>query len=168
MATQRIKLTESELKKQIAKCITEALEDEGLWNQIKQGSKSFFGNGYRNDSDYRNTPTDRQARGEHTANWLNGSTPMNLKGRWNAAKTGYEEQGHIDNADSIRKELDNLEKLLGATFDQNTLNKMTIGQLKSRLGGAKGNAVNRIRNANNAIYKGQQTGVMGSGRTATV
>ena len=45
---------------------------------------------------------------------------------------------------------------------------MTIGQLKSRLGGAKGNAVNRIRNANNAIYKGQQTGVMGSGRTATV
>ncbi len=166
--TQKIVLTESELYNVIAEQVNEALQDEGFWNQLKQGAKSFFGNGYRNDSDYRNTSSDRQARGENTANRLNGSTPMNLKGRWNAAKTGYKEQGHIDNADNIRKELDNLEKLLGATFNQNTLNKMTIGQLKSRLGGAKGSAVNRVRNANNAIYKGQQTGVMGSGRTTTI
>ena len=41
---------------------------------------------------------------------------------------------------------------------------MTIGELKSRLGLPKSNAQNRVRNANNAIYKGMETGVMGSGR----
>ncbi len=41
MATQRIKLTESELKEQIAKCITEALEDESLWGTIKGGAQGL-------------------------------------------------------------------------------------------------------------------------------
>ena len=45
---------------------------------------------------------------------------------------------------------------------------MTIGQLKRRLGGAKGAAMSRIRGANNAIYKGQNVGVMGSGRTEQI
>lgn len=168
MATQKIRLTESELYNIIVEQVNEALQDEGFLNQLKQGTKSFFGNGYRADNDYRNTTADRQSRGEHTANFLNGSTPMNLKGRWNAAKTGFQQQGHIDNADKIRNELDNLEQLLASSFDQNTLNKMTIGQLKSRLGGAKGAAMSRIRGANNAIYKGQNVGVMGSGRTEQI
>ena len=93
MATQKIRLTESELYNMIAEQVNEALQDEGFWNQLKQGTKSFFGNGYRADNDYRNTTADRQSRGEHTANFLNGSTPMNLKGRWNAAKTGFQQQG---------------------------------------------------------------------------
>ena len=168
MATQKIRLTESELYNIIAKQVNEALQNEDLLNQLIQGTKSFIGNGYRTDNDYRNTTADRQSRGEHTANFLNGSTPMNLKGRWNAAKTGFQQQGHIDNADKIRNELDNLEQLLASSFDQNTLNKMTIGQLKSRLGGAKGAAMSRIRDANNAIYKGQNVGVMGSGRTEQI
>lgn len=168
MTTHKIVLTESELYNVIAEQVNEALQDEGFWNQLKQGTKSFFGNGYRTDNDYRNTTADRQSRGEHTANFLNGSTPMNFKGRWNAAKTGFQQQGYIDNADKIRNELDNLENLLSSSFDQNTLNKMTIGQLKSRLGSAKGAAMSRIRGANNAIYKGQNVGVMGSGRTAQV
>ena len=120
MATQKIVLTESELYNIIAEQVNEALQDEGFWNQLKQGTKSFFGNGYRADNDYRNTTADRQSRGEHTANFLNGSTPMNLKGRWNAAKTGFQQQGHIDNADKIRNELDNLEQLLALSFDKNT------------------------------------------------
>ena len=163
--TQKIRLTESELYNMIAEQVNEALQNEDFWNQVIQGTKSFFGNGYRTDKDYRNTTADRQSRGEHTANFLNGSTPMNLKGRMKAAKTGFQQQGHIDNANKIRNELDNLEQLLASSFDQNTLNKMTIGQLKSRLGGAKGAAMSRIRGANNAIYKGQNVGVMGSGRT---
>lgn len=166
--TQKIRLTESELYNMIAEQVNEALQNEDFWNQLIQGTKSFFGNGYRTDKDYRNTAADRQSRGEHTANFLNGSTPMNLKGRMKAAKTGFQQQGHIDNANKIRNELDNLEQLLASSFDQNTLNKMTIGQLKSRLGGAKGAAMSRIRGANNAIYKGQNVGVMGSGRTEQI
>ena len=166
--TQKIRLTESELYNIIAEQVNEALQDEGFWNQLKQGTKSFFGHRYRDDNDSRNTTADRQSRGEHTANFLNGSTPMNLKGRWKAAKTGFQQQGYIDNADKIRNELDSLEELLASSFDQNTLNKMTIGQLKSRLGGAKGAAMSRIRGANNAIYKGQNVGVMGSGRTEQI
>lgn len=166
--TQKIRLTESELYNMIAEQVNEALQNEDFWNQVIQGTKSFFGNGYRTDKDYRNTTADRQSRGEHTANFLNGSTPMNLKGRMKAAKTGFQQQGHIDNANKIRNELDNLEQLLASSFDQNTLNKMTIGQLKSRLGGAKGAAMSRIRGANNAIYKGQNVGVMGSGRTEQI
>lgn len=166
--TQKIRLTESELYNMIAEQVNEALLNEDFWNQLIQGTKSFFGNGYRTDKDYRNTTADRQSRGEHTANFLNGSTPMNLKGRMKAAKTGFQQQGHIDNANKIRNELDNLEQLLASSFDQNTLNKMTIGQLKSRLGGAKGAAMSRIRGANNAIYKGQNVGVMGSGRTEQI
>lgn len=166
--TQKIRLTESELYNMIAEQVNEALQNEDFWNQLIQGTKSFFGNGYRTDKDYRNTTADRQSRGEHTANFLNGSTPMNLKGRMKAAKTGFQQQGHIDNANKIRNELDNLEQLLASSFDQNTLNKMTIGQLKSRLGGAKGAAMSRIRGANNAIYKGQNVGVMGSGRTEQI
>ena len=166
--TQKIRLTESELYNMIAEQVNEALLNEDFCNQLIQGTKSFFGNGYRTDKDYRNTTADRQSRGEHTANFLNGSTPMNLKGRMKAAKTGFQQQGHIDNANKIRNELDNLEQLLASSFDQNTLNKMTIGQLKSRLGGAKGAAMSRIRGANNAIYKGQNVGVMGSGRTEQI
>ena len=166
--TQKIRLTESELYNIIAEQVNEALQNEDFWNQLIQGTKSFIGNGYRTDNDYRNTTADRQSRGEHTANFLNGSTPMNLKGRWKAAKTGFQQQGYIDTADKIRNELDNLEELLASSFDQNTLNKMTIGQLKSRLGGAKGAAMSRIRGANNAIYKGQNVGVMGSGRTEQI
>ena len=168
MATQKIRLTESELYNIIAKQVNEALQNEDFLNQLIQGTKSFIGNGYRADNDYRNTTADRQSRGEHTANFLNGSTPMNLKGRWKAAKTGFQQQGYIDNADKIRNELDNLEELLASSFDKNTLNKMTIGQLKSRLGGAKGAAMSRIRGANNAIYKGQNVGVMGSGRVTQI
>lgn len=166
--TQKIRLTESELYNIIAEQVNEALQNEASWNQLIQGTKSFFGNGYRTDKDYRNTTADRQSLGDHTANFLNGSTPMNLKGRWKAAKTGFQQQGYIDTADKIRNELDNLEQLLASSFDQNTLNKMTIGQLKSRLGGAKGAAMSRIRGANNAIYKGQNVGVMGSGRTEQI
>ena len=92
MATQKIVLTESELYNIIAEQVNEALQNEDFWNQVIQGTKSFFGNGYRTDKDYRNTTADRQSRVEHTANFLNGSTPMNLKGRMKAAKTGFQQQ----------------------------------------------------------------------------
>lgn len=80
MATQKIVLTESELYNVIAEQVTEALQDEGFWNQLKQGTKSFFGNGYRTDNDYRNTTADRQSRGEHTANFFKWFNTNEFKG----------------------------------------------------------------------------------------
>ena len=178
-----IRLTEADLHSLIENAVYNVLyeneEDEGLWNQVKQGAKSFFGNGYGKDEvdkntgnlkNYRNSTQNRQEAGDWTANKLNGSTPMNLKGRWNAAKTGFQQQGNIDNANKIIQTLDNLEQLVGVSLGKYGVdpNKMTIGQLRSYLGRAKGTANRRVNNANNAIYKGMEDGVMGSGKYRTV
>ena len=167
---KKMRLTESDLNRIVRESVYSVLneneEDEGMWNQLKQGAKSFFGNGMRNKGDYRNTVADRQERGEWTANKLNGQTPMNFKKRWNAAKTGYKQQGNIDNADKILETLNSLESMVGVSLGKlgQDINKMTIGQLKSYLGRAKGTARGRVSNANNAIYKGMESGVMGSGK----
>lgn len=160
----RIKLTESELKEQIAKCITEALEDEGLMNQLKQGAKSFFGNGYgkNNPNNFRNTIDNRRDRGEHTANKLNGTTPLNLKGRWNAAKTGYKEQGNVDNANEV------ISLLKGLINNGTVTPEMTVRELINKMTGNRLSAQKRTSKANNEIYRGMQTGVMGSGKTQTI
>lgn len=161
----RIRLTESDLnrivKESVRKVITENEEDEGMWNQLKQGAKSFFGNsqyGKKNPNNFRNTVANRQDRGEHTANALNGSTPMNLKGRWNAAKTGYQQQGNIDNANEITNTLKDLIGQGVITQD------MTVKQVLGKMTGNRLTAQNKISKANNNIYKGMGNGVMGSGR----
>ncbi|MDE5888823.1 MAG: hypothetical protein K2H20_02260 [Bacilli bacterium] len=167
----KIKLTESELKQIITQSINEALEDEGLWNQVKQGAKSFFGNGYGKDNpnNFRNTTSNRQDRGEHTANVLNGSTPMNLKGRWNAAKTGFQQQGTVDKVDDTLKFLNNLISN-GKITPETTVGELVRqgGKFGKNLDSVKRGANAKISKANNDIYKGQNTGVMGSGKTATV
>lgn len=161
-----VRLTESELKRLISESVINYLieneEDEGLWNQLKQGTKSFFGNGYGKDKEtnFRNTVADRQQRGEHTANWMNGSTPLNLKGRWNAAKAGWKEQGRIDTNDETTKVLTNLVQKYGE-------NK-TLGQILKSLNMSSNGARGRISKANNDIYRGSTTGVMGSGKHQTV
>ncbi len=148
--------------------ITEDVEEEGFWNQLKQGAKSFMGNGYGADKEnnYRNTTADRQARGENTANWLNKTTPMNLKQRWNAAKTGWKEQGKIDNIDQVAVFLNDMIK------KGKIKPETTVGQLIQQGKFAKGGNLNQMRNqsmskvskANNDIYRGMNQGVMGSGK----
>lgn len=44
MATQKIVLTESELYNMIAEQVNEALQDEGRWNNLVTGTKTFFSN----------------------------------------------------------------------------------------------------------------------------
>lgn len=157
-----VRLSESELKELINESVINILmeneEDEGVWNQLKQGAKSFFGNGYRGKrgENYRNTTADRQDRGDYTANWLNATHPVNLKGRFKAAKTGWREQGRIDSNDDSVKVLDNLIKKYGE-------NK-TLGEIRRNLKRDTNGARGRISQANNGIYKGMSTGVMGSGR----
>lgn len=160
-----IQLTESQLRSMISEAVQEAMKqdlDEAFWKQLGTSIDSFFGNGYGKDKEgnYRNTVDDRQRRGENTANWLNKTTPMNLKGRWNAAKTGWKEQGRIDNNTETVKVLNTLAQKYGAD--------KTLGQiLKSLDMGIKG-ANGRISKANNDIYRGTSTGVMGSGKYQTV
>lgn len=166
-----IRLTESELKEHIAQCINEALEDEGLWNQMKQGAKSFFGNGYGKDkeSNFRNTTADRQARGEHTANALNGKTPINLKGRWNAAKTGFQQQGIVDDMDQVSKILNDLLQSGKITAETSVGELLRQGgKFGKNLDSIKRTANSKISKANNDIYKGMSTGVMGTGKQTTV
>jgi hypothetical protein len=86
MAKERIHLTESQLYRIIENQVREAIEDEGLWNQVKQGAKSAFGNGYGN-----NNGNDRH----------NGNGGFNFKKRWNAAKQGFQSQGEIDKIDDV-------------------------------------------------------------------
>ena len=167
----KIVLTESELKTKIAECINEALQDEGLWNQVKQGAKSFFGNGYGADKEdnFRNTTADRQARGEHTANWLNKNTPMNLKQRWNAAKTGFKEQGTVDNVGELNKSLDYISSFFEKSKAKNKPELMNAVAILKKYGSTIANGANgRISKANNDIYKGMETGVTGTGKQTTV
>lgn len=179
---QTRRLTESQFQEHVAYLVAETLiregfineadMDEGFWNQMKQGAQSFFGNGYGKDNpkNYRNSVADRQARGEHTANWMNGSTPMNFKQRWNAAKTGYQQQGKVDEIDKVAKFLSDL--VQAGKIDPN----QTVGQLlqkdgkfqKGNLNQMRSQANSKISKANNDIYRGMQTGVMGSGRHTTV
>ena len=69
---QRIRLTESELNEIVAQVLKEEME-ETFMDRLKSGYNSFMGKG---------------------AKEKNGA--LNLSGRWNAAKTGYNEQGNID------------------------------------------------------------------------
>lgn len=145
-------------------------EDEGLWNQISQGAKSFFGNGYGKgkETNYRNTVADRQQRGEHTANWMNGSTPMNLKQRWKAAKTGYKEQGRIDGNDKVANAIQTLLSFKNAKGQPMFNTNMTLAQVQQKLSTDTSGAKGRVSKANNNIYRGTTTGVMGSGNYQTV
>ena len=146
-----IRLDEEQLKSIVLESVLSYLaennEDEGLWNQIKQGAKSFMGNGYGKNKNYRNSVADNQAAGDHTANWLNKKTPMNLKKRFNAAKSGFKEQGNIDNANEVRAMLQKLMK------DGTIKLEMTVKQVMNKMMGNRLSAQKRVSKANNAIYE---------------
>lgn len=170
MNRQIIRLNESDLHRLIENAVYSVLmeneEDEGLWNQMKQGAKSFFGNGYgknREDKDgnltnYRNSVRNRQERGDWTANSINGTTPFNLKKRWQAAKTGFKEQGNVDNANEV------IDILQGLIQNGVITPNMTVKQVMNKMTGNRLSAQRRVSKANNAIYKGMDSGVMGTSR----
>lgn len=126
MATQRIKLTESELKEQIAKCITEALEDEGLWNNLKTGAKTFMSD-------------KNKGKG--------------FSGRWNNAKKNFSLQGEYDNIQKLISELSKfvdagqidpnktIAQLIGGKYNGNKFGSMT-GKMNNRMSQMKNNGLN--------------------------
>jgi len=131
---QTIRLTEGELRYMIQESINEAME-EGRWNQFKQGAKAFFGKGDQGSQNIANQ-YDRS---------FNGG--MNLGKRWNAAKTNYQTQGVIDNADEI------IQPLRQMVQNGEISNKTTVGQLFQMLGSRKGGATTKGSAAMNRIYR---------------
>lgn len=132
--------------------ILENEEDEGFMNRLKQGAKSFFGNGYGADKEtnFRSNAAARENYGEGVpSRW----SPR-LKQRFNAAKVGYQEQGKIDDIDKVADFLNDL--LKKGKIDMNT----TVGQIVSKGKFAKGNlntmrnrSLSQISGANNRIYR---------------
>ena len=86
---QTVRLTESELRAMIEETINEALQDEGLGNQLMQGAKSFFGRGDMGKKNYHNRVT------------RSGNGGLNLGKRWDAAKQNFKSQGTIDSANDF-------------------------------------------------------------------
>lgn len=107
---QSIKLTESQLRGMIQEAIEDAMNDEcvdeGLWNQMKTGVKTFANNS------------------------------GNLKNRWGAAKKNYQTQGQMDQMDSLKGDMvkvqDKLQQMLdsGLLTPQTTVEQILSNQTK--------------------------------------
>lgn len=133
---QTVRLTESELRDMIEMSINEALQDEGLGNQLMQGAKSFFGRGDMGKKNNNNRVT------------RSGNGGLNLGKRWNAAKQNFKSQGTIDSANDFIATLKNYMQEAGLGVS----NK--IGELWGYLDGqVKGKAAKSGSMAQNAIYK---------------
>lgn len=135
MDKKTIKLTESELNNIIQDCINEAIMDEGLGDQLWQGTKSFFGKGDMGSKNYQNRMT-RSRNGR-----------FNLGKRWNAAKTNFQSQGTIDNANEI---VGVLQKLIDSGI---CTWETTLGEVWGKMNQQKAQATRRGSSSQNAIYK---------------
>ena len=63
--TNKIKLTESDLHRIIMESIQETMENEGLWNNIKAGAKTFMGqSGQGVNSRFKNAKANFKAQGQ--------------------------------------------------------------------------------------------------------
>lgn len=158
---QRVSLTESQLRQMITECVNEAMEDEGFINQLGQGVKSFFGNGYgkNNPNNFRNTVSQNQTL-DNTTNWFNKKTPMNFNKRINAFKKGYKGQGVIDTSTKVIDTIKNY-------VDQNILNwNDKLGTAMNKLSAMEMRQKRDISRANNDIYNGMTVG--GPGNTQQI
>ena len=116
---QKIRLTESELNEIVAQVLKEEME-EGFMDRLKSGYNSFLGKG---------------------AKEKNGA--LNLSGRWNAAKTGYNEQGNIDKNNECWSYIKTVMQQYGLTM-QSSIN--ATRQVNMRAGANRKEAQNNIYN----------------------
>ena len=120
----------------IEETINEALEDEGLGNQLMQGAKSFFGRGNMGKNNYNN----RRIR--------SGNGGLNIGKRWDAAKQNFKSQGTIDSANDFIATMKKYMQDAGLSVS-NKIGELW-GYLDSRV---KSNAAKSGSMAQNAIYK---------------
>ena len=132
---QTITLTESQLRQIINESINEALEDEGLGQQIWQGMKSAVGMGDMGKKNYQN----RVIRSK--------GSDLNFKNRYNAFKTNFSSQREIDKANDVVNYLKNL-------IDKGYCNwQSTLGEVWGKMNQIKAQATRRGSRAQNDIYK---------------
>lgn len=123
MKKQIVRLTESELNQIIEESVTtiinENMEDEGFWNNLKTGAKTFVGKS-------------------------SGDKGLNLKKRWENAKKNFNTQGEYDDLKDLltkmrelvdKKQLDpnkTVAQLLGGALNGNkfgTMDAMTANRM---------------------------------------
>ena len=146
MRKQVIRLNEATLRRLVAECIEESIEnseiEEGFLDNVKAGTKSAFGKGV----------------GSNNSKNIRHGGGLNLNKRWRAAKAGY-------NAKNTNDKIDNVVSYLNDLINQGKIDpNQTVEQLVKSVGGegkfAKGNfATMKARNnsvaskAQNDIYR---------------
>lgn len=132
-----VRLTESDLhniiEESVKRIILENNEDESwLGDKFRQGSraaKSFMG---------------QNNNGSNMANDGETQPTYNFRGRFNAAKTGWKEQGRMNDNNTNMEVLNNLVKKFGSNA--------TIGQIIKRLNMSNLGAQGRISKSAGNIY----------------
>ena len=154
---QRVRLTEAQLRRMIAECVNETVQEEGLLNQIGQGFKSFMGKGYGydNPNNHRNRRSDFADEFHDGPNWLNRRTPIKLKDRFKAAKEGFKEQGKIDDNSNLINSINTITNTLSAYCKRKNLdvNNLTLKQARNILNGQNKASKSNISGWNNDIYR---------------
>lgn len=142
---QVIKLNEATLHKIIAEAtlqvLNEMAQDEGFGANLVQGAKSFFGKG-----DFGKGKNDRTGG------------DLNLRARWNAARTNYQAKGKYDKMDALINQLSELldakainpnttvAQLVGGKYNNGRYGTMTAMRDNAAAQGSK--AQNKIYAAN--------------------
>lgn len=105
------------------KTLRENSEEEGFFNQVKQGARSFFGNGV--------------GKNGHPGN----PSRLALKNRWNAATRGYSQIGVSDKTSELMKAVKDALAYSGLTPQS------TVKELLLHLNGRYMNSHSQINNA---------------------
>lgn len=123
---QTVRLTESEFRAMIQETINEALQDEGLWNKLKTGAKTFVSNTNKGDG---------------------------ITGRFQNAKKNYRLQGEYENMQGLIKQLSQfidageidpnttIAQLVGGKYNSNKFGRMT-GKMNNRMSQMRRNGLN--------------------------
>ena len=105
-----IRLTESEFRTMVEETITEALQDEGLWNNIKTGAKTF-------------TSNVGAGKGLNNA-WSNAKKNYNLQGEYDDMSSLIQQLNKFINAGKIDPQT-TIAQLVGGNYNGGKFGKMT-------------------------------------------
>lgn len=146
---QTVRLTESEFRSMVQEVINEALQDEGLWNNIKAGAKNAFGGDVSRMGQAARGAANSIKRGvqnmgkkiQQTAN----NVQQGVQKRADAWKAGAQANANNEKLNDIVKKLQDLQNsgiLHGAKTDQ------AIATLIYQIG-----MLTRGNNANASAYR---------------
>lgn len=121
-----VRLTESEFRAMVEQTVNEALQDEGTWNNIKTGAKTFVSNTNKGGG---------------------------IKGRFQNAIKNYKLQDEYDNMQGLIKQLSQfidagqidpnttIAQLVGGKYNNNKFGRMT-GKMNNRMSQMRNNGLN--------------------------